>query len=67
MCTNKILNDAFASLFSEEPVINQTPWERSHMSYAEWHKMYVKAIDDAVRWNRQLEEGHFINEEVFHE
>lgn len=64
MSTQIHIQNAFRALMDDEPVKAKTPWERSNMSYAEWHKMYVKACDDAVKFRHQCEQGKFYNEEV---
>lgn len=46
--TNTNIQAAFDALFNEPAPAYKTPWEKWNMSYDEWHKMYVKALDDAV-------------------
>lgn len=64
MNTKINVQNAFNALFESDHLSVKTPWERSNMSYAEWHKMYVKACDEASELRRQCENGKFIDEEV---
>ena len=49
---NTNIQAAFDALFNEPAPAYRTPWEKWNMSYDEWHKMYVKACDDAVEHRR---------------
>lgn len=64
MNTKINVQNAFDVLFGTESINETTPWKRSNMSYAEWHRMYVKACDEASKLRRQCEKGNFYNEEV---
>ena len=58
------VKNAFDVLFDGPVPETKTPWDRWNMSYAKWHRMYVKACDDESQFRHQVETGKFFNEEV---
>lgn len=54
--------DAFEALFDEsndDKDLYKTPWEKSNMSYDEWHKLYVKALNDSVELEKKISKGDY--------